>query len=77
MREFNIVLGSVRQIQDFVALAMRQPFEVTVGNDHQSLNGKDLMGMLCLDYRCPICVRVQCSAEEFASFRTSAAMLAG
>lgn len=77
MREFHIALCSMRQVQDFVTLAMHQPFEVTVGNDHQSINGKDLMGMFSLDYGSPIRVRVKCSAEEFSTFRASAAMLAG
>ena len=77
MREFHIALRSMRQVQDFVTLAMRQPFEVTVGNDRQSINGKDLMGMFSLDYGSPIRVRVKCSAEEFSAFRASAAMLAG
>ena len=46
MREFDIVLRSLRQVQEFVRLAMIQPFDVSVGNDRQNINGKDLMGML-------------------------------
>ena len=73
MREFNIVLRSLQQVQEFVAIAMVQPFEVSVGNDRQRINGKDLMGMFSLDYSAPIRVRVICSAEEFSSFRASTA----
>ena len=73
MREFHIVLRSLRQVQDFVAIAMVQPFDVLVGNDRQHINGKDLMGMFSLDYSAPIHVRVKCTQEEFSSFRTSAA----
>ena len=73
MREFDIVLRSLRQVQDFVSLAMTQPFEVHVGNERQHINGKDLMGMFSLDYTVPVCVRVKCSQEEFSSFHSSAA----
>ena len=73
MREFHIVLRSLRQVQDFVSLAMTQPFEVHVGNDRQHINGKDLMGMFSLDYSAPVRVRVRCTQEEFSSFHRSAA----
>ena len=70
--EFDIVLRSLQQVQDFVALAMVQPFELMVGNDRQSINGKDLMGMLSLDYSHPVRVCVRCTQEQFSSFRNSA-----
>ena len=73
MREFHIALHSLKQVMDFVALAMAQPFEVSVGNDYQNINGKDLMGMFVLDYSAPVCVRMRCSQDEFFSFRNSAA----
>lgn len=76
MREFDIVLRSLRQVQDFVRLAMVQPFDVQVGNDWQNINGKDLMGMFSLDYCQPLRVQVMCSEEEFTSFRAQAAELA-
>lgn len=72
MREFHISLRSLRQVLDFVKLSMVQPFEISVGNDRQNINGKDLMGMFSLDYSAPIRVRVRCSQEEFSSFRKSA-----
>ena len=75
MREFDIVLRSLKQIQDFVTLAMVQPFEILVGNDRQTINGKDLMGMFSLDFSAPVQVRVRCSQEEFVAFRSSAAKI--
>ena len=72
MREFDIILRSLQQVQDFVALAMVQPFEVLVGNDRQNINGKDLMGMFSLDYSHPVRVQVCCSQEQFSHFRSSA-----
>lgn len=72
MLEFDIILRSLKQVQEFVSLAMVQPFEVLVGNDRQDINGKDLMGMFSLDYSNPVRVRVTCTQEQFACFRSSA-----
>ena len=69
MKKFDMMLCSFRQVQAFVALAMKQPFDVRVGNDHQHINGKDFMGMFSLDYTRPVQVTVTCSDEEFARFR--------
>ncbi len=73
MLEFDIVLRSLKQVQEFVDLAMVQPFEVLVGNERQNINGKDLMGMFSLDYSNPVRVRVKCSPAEFSAFRSSVA----
>ena len=73
MRQFNICVRSFRQVQDFVALAMVQPFEVLVGNDKQQVNGKSFIGMFSLDYRRPLLVSVTCSDEEFGRFQQEAA----
>ena len=75
MQEFHIELRSAKQVQDFVSLAMVQPFEVQVGNKCQSINGKDLMGMFSLDYSAPVSVRVRCSKDEFARFYNSVEQL--
>ena len=71
MKKFDMIISSFRQVQAFVSLAMKQPFEVQVGNDHQSINGKDLMGMFSLDYSAPVSVRVRCSRDEFSKFHAS------
>ena len=75
MHQFNIAMHSFGQVQEFVALAMEQPFDVLVGNDRQSINGKDIMGMFSLDYRFPLCVSASCSEKEFEQFRTLAMQL--
>jgi len=72
MRHFHINISSFRQIQDFVALAMVQPFEVLVGNEKQQINGKSFIGMFSLDYKRPVRVSVNCSEEEFSRFRSEA-----
>ena len=69
MRHFDIIVSTFRQVQDFVSLAMVQPFEVLVGNDNQQVNGKSFMGMFTLDHQRPLRVSVRCSEEEFGRFR--------
>ena len=69
MRQFDIQVSTFRQVQDFVSLAMVQPFEVLVGNETQQVNGKSFMGMFTLDYHRPLQVSVCCSEEEFGRFR--------
>ena len=75
MRQFNIRFCSFQQVQDFVALAMVQPFEVMVGNEWQQVNGKSFIGMFSLDHRHPLCVSVKCTDEEFGQFQTAAVQL--
>mgnify|MGYP003317896631 CR=1 FL=1 len=72
MREFHIMIRSLQDVKDFVALSSAQPFPVIVGSDSQNINGKDFMGMFSLDYRYPQRVQVRCSEEEFASFLQAA-----
>ena len=72
MQEFDIVICSFRQMQQFVSLAMSQPFEITVGNSRQQINGKDFMGMCSLDYSRPVHVSARCSEEEFENFHQKA-----
>ncbi len=73
MQKFDIMIHSRQEVQEFVALAARQPFRVTVGNENQSIDGKDFMGMFSLDYSRPLQVCIQCSPEEYRSFRQSTA----
>ena len=72
MWEFYINLRAFDQVQDFVRLACQQKFDVTVGNDHQTINGKDLMGMFSLDYSRRLQVKMNCSEEEYLQFKQAA-----
>ena len=73
MQEFHISIHSFRDVQEFVSLATVQPFPVLVGNDAQHVNGKSFIGMVSLDYSRPLQVCIQCSPEEYRSFRQSTA----
>ena len=75
MQEFNISIGSFRQIRAFVSLAAVQPFDVFVGNDRQQVNGKSFIGMFSLDYTKPVRVRVSCSLETMRRFQQETAKL--
>lgn len=68
MKEFFVILRSVGNVKDFVTLASVQPFDVTVGNDRQWVNGKNFMQMFCLNLNEPQQVRVDCSDEDFCGF---------
>lgn len=73
MHYFNIHIRSFRQVQEFVSLAMVQPFEVLVGDEKKQVNGKNFIGMFTLDYRTPKQVSVKCSEQEFSQFHRAAA----
>lgn len=72
VQEFNIVLHSFEDVQDFVSLATVQPFHVMVGNERQQINGKSFMGMFSLDYSRPLLVTVDCGEAEFQRFLQAA-----
>ena len=71
--EFEISLTSVKDVQEFVALATSKPFPVTVGNARHRVNGKSFMEMFCLDFSFPLTARAECSREDFDTFRKDAA----
>ena len=72
MREFEIRLRSVQDVQEFVALATQQPFPVFVGNNGYRVDAKCFMEMFCLDFTRPLIATVECSQEEFEKFRVDA-----
>ena len=64
MREFEIRLRSVKDVQDFVALATSRPFLITVRDEHNKINGQSFMELFCLDFTHPLRVVCDCSQEE-------------
>ena len=72
MQQFDVVFRSFQDVQDFVFLAISQPFEIFVGNDWQMVNAKSLMMMFSVDYTRPLKVSGICTAEEFLPFREAA-----
>ena len=72
MRSFYISVHTVQQVQEFVAIASVQPFNITVGNESQCVNGKSLMGYFCLDPFRAMQVRMDCTEEQFQRFYEAA-----
>ncbi|MGM9549553.1 MAG: hypothetical protein ACI3V5_06890 [Faecousia sp.] len=69
MREFQVRLQSVQEVQEFVALATARAFSVTIRDANNKVNGKSFMEMFCLDLRCPLRVVMDCGDEAFEAFR--------
>ena len=72
MREFEIRLRSVQDVQDFVDLATTRSFPVLVSDDHHRVNGKSFMEMFCLNFSQQLIAASECSEEEFRQFREEA-----
>ena len=68
MREFAIRLRSVQDVQDFVALATTQTFQVLVNDHRHRVSGKSFMEMFCLNLSRPLTAMSDCSEEEFRQF---------
>ena len=66
MREFVVQFRSLRDIQDFVALASAQTVKLHVGSDRFQVNATSFMGMFALNCRKPLKVTVDCTEEAFA-----------
>ena len=65
MKEFEIRLTSVQDVQEFVSWATMQPYTITVGNETYRVNGSSFMGMFTLDHSKPLSVQVSCTDEQF------------
>ena len=72
MREFQVRLQSVQDIQRFVSLSTARPFPVVIRDAYNRVNGKSFMEMFCLDFNQPLRVVVQCSEEELGALRRDA-----
>ena len=72
MREFEIRLRSVQDVQDFVDLATTRAFPVHVFDDHRRVNGKSFMEMFCLNFSHRLMAALDCAEWEFEQFRQEA-----
>ena len=68
MREFQVRLQSVQDVQEFVSLSTARGFPVIIGDANNKVNGKSFMEMFCLDLCGPLRVDADCSEEELAAF---------
>ena len=72
MWEFEIVLRSVQDVQEFVALATKRSFAVQISDGRHRVNGKSFMEMFCLDFTRPLKVTAGCSEQQFDDLRADA-----
>ena len=68
MREFQVRLQSVQDVQEFVSLSTARGFPVIIRDANNKVNGKSFMEMFCLDLCGPLRVDADCSEEELAAF---------
>ena len=54
MREFQIRLQSVQDVQEFVSLSTARSFPVIIRDACGKVNGKSFMEMFCLDLYGPL-----------------------
>ena len=66
MLQFKIQVGSVKDVLDFVAIATKRVFPITVGSEKHQVNGKSFMEMFCLNFQKPLTVTAECGEEDFA-----------
>ena len=64
MMEFAIRLGSVQDVQDFVAATTARPFTITVRDEHNKINADSFMELFCLNFSHPLRVVCDCSEAE-------------
>ena len=64
MLEFAIRLGSVQDVQDFVAVTTARPFAITVRDEHNKINADSFMELFCLDFTQPLRVVCDCAQEQ-------------
>ena len=69
MREFLIRLGSVQDVQDFVALSSTRGFPITVRDEHNKINADSFMELFCLDFTQPLRVVCDCTEAELEALR--------
>ena len=69
MLEFAIRLGSVQDVQDFVAIATTYPFHITVRDEHNKIKAESFMELFCLNFSRPLRVVCDCSEAELEALK--------
>ena len=69
MLEFAIRLGSVQDVQDFVALASTRPFTVTVRDEYNKVKADSFMELFCLNFSHPLRVVCDCNQADLDALK--------
>ncbi len=62
--EFQIRLGSVQDVQDFVDITATRPFAITVRDPRNKISADSFMELFCLDFTRPLQVVCDCGEEQ-------------
>ena len=73
MKEFEIRLTCVQDVQEFVAIATSKPYPVYVRDYHMQVNGKSFMEMFCLQLTGALFAMVECDDQQLHSLKQDAA----
>ena len=73
MLEFAIRLGSVQDVQDFVAVTTTRPFTITVRDEHNKINADSFMELFCLNFTRPLRVVCKCNEAELEALKADLA----
>ena len=69
MLEFAIRLGSVQDVQDFVAVTTTRPFQITVRDEYNKISADSFMELFCLNFTRPLRVVCDCNEGELEALR--------
>ena len=69
MLEFEIRLGSVQDVQDFVSIAGTRPYRIYVRDDHNKISADSFMELFCLDFTQPLRLVCDCDSEQLEQLR--------
>ena len=72
MAEFEIRLGSVQDVLDFVALATSRSYLITVRDAHNKINAQSFMELFCLNFAQPLRVVAECDDAELETLMRDA-----
>lgn len=69
MATFNISLGSINSVKNFVNIVNRYDFDVDLTSGRYVVDAKSIMGIFSLDLSKPIVVEAHCSEDSAAGFK--------
>lgn len=69
MKEFEIRLTCVRDVQEFVDLATAKPYPIYVRDYYMQVNGKSFMEMFCLHFANSLYALAQCDDDELLQLK--------
>ncbi len=69
MKEFEIRLTSVQDVQEFVSIATSRPYPIHVRDYYMQVNGKSFMEMFCLHFAGSLYAVVECDDDQLQQLK--------